>query len=1052
MYNSITEEKIKQIPQIGAINIERLPQELTRIYAQIVSLRRQIVEGEINSQVEELRSSIQTLQTLASNLETIILTFPHHERKESIAYVAATAHSLIHKIGLSENEESGDFFDIDTISYYISTIVLFLIGNSQSDATEMATHLPVSENSSKTTQRLAIYVQALARGNLHEILNNIPNEGEININNLQEAALDYLWKELSLGIYSLAAKLTGKSIIEQVNNTFDRVIDLSVSEDEIFNQKSIFSGPYHLAKLLKILEADILNRGVVHIPPPKDINPTAWKSFLERISMERPYLWENHKDAVNTNFLDTGISAVLTLPTGAGKSTLSELKIASCLISGRKVVYLVPTHALEDQVKKSLKTLFEEYKPEQYELDAEYTELEDSDSFPILVMTPERCLTLLNTSQDYFQSVGLIVFDEFHLIHGTDIYKDRRSVDSMYCLISLFVLIPQSDYLLISAMVENGSEISEWIQTITGRECKFFNSSWKPTRQLHGCLVFEEKEILLLTSSVLQEKRTKKTKWPSTRLKNSMSISPHCFFSLRNIWETDDDSDYFRTKILSENVLLSIGLSWGLTTNRNDIAAKLGIHFSKMGLKTLIFVDDPRITASTSQKISASLETRTSCYEDYLEENKIALDSLTLELGGIEHSYFNNHNNVGVHHGLLLPIERGLIEQYFKRSDGAIALVATATLAQGINLPAEIVIIAGDDRFNEDSNARETVKPHELLNAAGRAGRAGQSSQGAVILIPGEIVTIQDSIISDKWWSLKNRVFSKSDQCLKVEDPLGYFLDSIQNDSEPLNATQENILYKFKSQNLSEIETKRLLNNSFYAFKTIKEHREESFIGQLETLMKRRNELDKLSEDIVWIKEISFKTGIDPNLIRELDFAITQENFEEFINFSVIQLIDWFFNWLQKKNDYINKIYTKPNTIQQLKKVAGLSSKTEDVTEIIKNLPVIKNLLIQFVQGDSLEKIDNSIPNSKKPDKSPYLTKARNFVIRLIPEISFSFGLLSMIIIEKALQQGIDKRDVPWTIKALASCIREGFDEVDKLFYKKNNQLLLRVETHKNYI
>lgn len=77
-----------------------------------------------------------------------------------------------------------------------------------------------------------------------------------------------------------------------------------------------------------------------------------------KISKERPYLWENHKDAVDTNFLDPGISSVLTLPTGAGKSTLSELKIASCLYSGRKVIYLVPTHALEDQVNKNLKTFF----------------------------------------------------------------------------------------------------------------------------------------------------------------------------------------------------------------------------------------------------------------------------------------------------------------------------------------------------------------------------------------------------------------------------------------------------------------------------------------------------------------------------------------------------------------------------------------------------------------------------------------------------------------------------------------------------------------------
>lgn len=83
--------------------------------------------------------------------------------------------------------------------------------------------------------------------------------------------------------------------------------------------------------------------------------------------------------------------------------------------------------------------------------------------------------------------------------------------------------------------------------------------------------------------------------------------------------------------------------------------------------------------------------------------------------------------------------------------------------------------------------------------------------------------------------------------------------------------------------------------------------------------------------------------------------------------------------------------------------------------------------------------------------RSPAPMRSRNFAIRLVPELSFSFGLLAMVVIEKALQQSIVKNDFPWTLKALASCVREGFDEVEKLFYKRNNQLRTRVETHLKY-
>ena len=1043
MYNSITEDKIKQIPKIGDIDIDRLPQELTKIYAQIISFKRQFADGTINFHEDEFQECLQTLQTLANNLETIIVVNPSHELKESIAFVAGTAHSHIHKMSMLMNYQSGEELEIDTISPLISAIVLFLIGNSQADAAEAAKQLMISDNSSLTVRRLTAYIKSLAEGRLSEIINNPFNENDIETIDIQEKALDYLWRELGLGIYRIAVSLSGKSI-KIGSKSFDSVIDLSVSDPIIFEQKSIFSGPYHLSKLFKILERNILNRGIVNIPAPRGIIHRRWEHFLTEIAKERPYLWENHMDVVKTNFLNSGVSAILTLPTGAGKTTLSDLKIASCLLSGKDVIYLVPTHALEDQTNKNLKSLFHEYSPENIEVDGEYTELGVSQSFPITVMTPERCLSLQNMNPEFFDNIGLVVFDEFHLIHGTHISRERRAMDAMYCLISLFFNNPEADYLLISAMVENGEEISEWVAKVTGRECISFNSSWKPTRQLHGCLIFEERDVVALQQRIYQTKIKRITKNPPVKLRREMNIIPYCLFSLKNIWETEDDSDYHKTNILEESILLGINDLWKLTSNRNDIASKLGLHFAKMGFKTLIFVADPRIAYSTSQKIALALDQRTNSYSDFIRTNSSYVESLRLELGDIKYSYFHSHKNVGIHHGLLFPIERDLIEQYFKQHNGSIALVATATLAQGINLPAEIVIIAGDDRFNEDTNSREPVPPHELLNAAGRAGRAGQSSHGAVIVIPGEIVTINGSTISKRWWTLKNEVFSKSDQCLIVEDTLESFLDSIQDETEPLDINQTNVLYRFKSENLSETETKNLLRNSFYAFKATKANKQETFNELVESLLRRRNELDTLSEDIDWTKEISFKTGIDPVLILELGRAIENEDLEDLTNLSIIQLIDWFFIWLTESKSHITKIFTKHSTISQINKAVGLRPENEDVDEIVSHLLTLKNLLIQYIQGDSLDIINESIPGMQ----DLYLTKARNFVIRLVPDISFGFGFLSMVIIEKAKQNGRQKEDLPLSIRALASCIREGFDEVGKLLYKHENKLLMRVETH----
>ncbi len=1049
MYNSTTEEKIKDIPNVGDIDTNRLPQELTRIYAQIVSLRRQVIDGTINFQDENLVSGLNFLRKLANNLETILLTETNHDQKESIAFVAGTANNLIHKMGLID-KTNNSLLEADSISSYIAATVLFLIGNSQADAAESALSLSKSSSENLTQQRLISSIISLATGKLSLIANSKFNEEEvIQSSNLKQTALNYLWRELGLGIKQMAQRLINSSKVEGIKH-FDNVINLSISEVGFLEHKSVFSGPYRLAKLMKLLEKDIFNRAVIDIPPPFGVDSDSWLVFLEKLAKDRPYLWENHKDAVKTNFLNPGISAVLTLPTGAGKSTLSELKIASCLYSQKRVIYLVPTHALEDQVNRNLKPLFAEFDSINIEFGGEYSDLGEIDNFPIVVMTPERCLTLLNIESHFFKSVGLVVFDEFHLIHGTDIRKDRRSIDAMYCLLSLFTVASNADFLLISAMVENGEEIASWIEQVTKRECKVFNSNWKPTRQLHGCVVFDEDKINQLNKNIQLSKKIATTKAPPSKLKKELLIEPLCFYSLKNIWETDDSNDYFKSQILNHNVLLGINKWWNITSNRNDIAANLALHFSRLGLKTLVFVDDPRITNSTSRTISEDLDDRANSYIEYVNLNKALINSLSLELGKIEHSYFNECKNVGVHHGLLLQIERMLIENYFKFSNGSIVLVATATLAQGINLPAEIVIIAGNDRYDESTETRQRVKPYELLNAAGRAGRAGLSSQGAVILIPGNIVTIKDSNISAEWWNLKEDVFSKGDQCLEVEDPLGYFLDSLQENHEELSVEEKNILYRFKPENLSDSDTKNLLAKSLYAYNANKNGNVEEFDKQVRKLLDSRNELDNSPEEHLWIKEIGIKTGLEPLIIYQLDLAIELVGIKSLLSKSIPELIDWFFEWIGSNEIFIEKIFTKQSTMDQIKKSIGLKPSV-NISEIIAKIDILAKVLKYYVQGLPLNMLNNQIPDVNRVDNTGYLIKARNFVNRLVPELSFGLGIMSLVLTEKSKKMNIKNHDIPWDIKVLASCIREGFDTSKKLYYKKNKRILMRVETHMKF-
>lgn len=81
--------------------------------------------------------------------------------------------------------------------------------------------------------------------------------------------------------------------------------------------------------------------------------------------------------------------------------------------------------------------------------------------------------------------------------------------------------------------------------------------------------------------------------------------------------------------------------------------------------------------------------------------------------------------------------ERKTIENSFKKIDGGLrVLIATSTLAQGLNLPAKNVVIVGTKRgINE-------VEPADIIQEIGRAGRPQYDTQGfAYVVVPQNEIT-----------------------------------------------------------------------------------------------------------------------------------------------------------------------------------------------------------------------------------------------------------------------------------------------------------------------
>ena len=529
---------------------------------------------------------------------------------------------------------------------------------------------------------------------------------------------------------------------------------------------NIYPGPCHLDSLLTAVGRDLQGSALVLVPPPTGTNDSTWRRLLEHIAKSRPFLWANHRAAIEAGYLEPGTSSAISFPTGSGKSTLSELKIAAAIGRGVKTVFLAPTLSLVDQTVKSLANSFPEAEIEAERFD-DFELVLDLDSLPpISVMTPERCLAMMSFDRALFSRIGLLIFDECHLLHPRSVDQSRRAVDAMLCLLNFATIAPGADILLLSAMMQNADEMAAWVGELTQRTCLALTLNWKPTRQVRGCVVYDAQDIQSMRDRVREAKRVASTKGPPKALRESLRIHPFGLFSLHQTWESRSRADYTLLPLLDDKVLLGTNpAKWYLTANANQVSAAIAAAAARQGIRTLVFVQTIPLAVAAADEATRMhpLQVTLTEEEKYLYE--IALDEV-----GDESSLYLQLDREGkltagavCHHGVLLPSERNLHESLFRRSNGVNIMVATSTLAQGMNLPSEIVIISGDSRFDQEARSLERLEAHELLNAASSAGRAGKNSYGMVIVVPSKVTEFDNSNNNiGKAWIELQAIFSKA--------------------------------------------------------------------------------------------------------------------------------------------------------------------------------------------------------------------------------------------------------------------------------------------------
>ncbi|KAI9931604.1 hypothetical protein MW887_010181 [Aspergillus wentii] len=408
---------------------------------------------------------------------------------------------------------------------------------------------------------------------------------------------------------------------------------------------------------------------------------------------------------------------VYTAPTGGGKSLVADVLMLKRIIENpsRKAILVLPYVALVQEKLKWLRRIVdnvEKYIPDDGGVDSKpfhqrWKKMQKSirvtgffggsrttaswADTDIAVCTIEKANSLINTAIEECNigDLGVVVLDELHML------DDEHRGYLLELMVTKLLLLQQDIQIIgMSATLSNTELLAQWMNA------KFFISTYRPV-PIDEYLVYENAIYPAVTSRQLFQTINKLTATTPTSLAETMP--PH-----RKI-----------------NASTARQLSNPMT---NAMVA-LAIETAAGGFGALVFCGSRQACQIHAGVMSEAMPV--SSPED-LSKRLDLLADLRSQPSGLDPVLETTLvKGVGFHHAGMTTEERELIAQAYDQGILRI-LVATCSLAAGVNLPARRVIINGARM------GRELVGPAMLRQMCGRAGRKGKDEAGETYLICGK--------------------------------------------------------------------------------------------------------------------------------------------------------------------------------------------------------------------------------------------------------------------------------------------------------------------------
>ena len=440
-----------------------------------------------------------------------------------------------------------------------------------------------------------------------------------------------------------------------------------------------------------------------------------WKRYLTLLA--RPLtrgvteLWPSQIRVLESGLLDSDVSAIVRLPTSGGKTRIAEMAIIDTFQRhpGSKCVFVAPYRALAFEIERTLGSILNDlgYRISSVVGSYETDEFEDFllRTADLIIVTPEKLDLVLRVRPEIAENIRLIVLDEVHIMDDA-----HRGIKFELLLTRLKHKIPNNRFLVTSAVIPDSTlqGFAAWLADSPDRSV---TSEWRPTIQRRarfewqgptGVIRFDrDAEIPDLESFVpgILHQRDFTFVNPETRRRNT-----------RNYPKPE----------------------------KGDTAAELAYTFSEQG-PVLVFCTQPSWVESVCKAIvNKSIHYRRLAGESIHPHFLSTVPTRSLELSrewlGEQHTITQAlSQGVAPHHGRIPNVVREAIELDCRAGRYRV-IVATNTLAQGVNLPVRTVIMHSTWRADEEGQ-RSRIPVRDYWNIAGRAGRAGMETEGLIVHI-----------------------------------------------------------------------------------------------------------------------------------------------------------------------------------------------------------------------------------------------------------------------------------------------------------------------------